>query len=98
MSNANARAFLLFLGIEPGDEPSGEVPINAARRAVIRARATFERRVAGFVREPSDTKSPAMARLFVGGIDEHYFARRVDDFERFLVVVGKMGAKAIYWA
>jgi hypothetical protein len=97
MSNANARAFLLFLGIEPGDAPSGEVSIYEARRAVIRANATFERRVGRFVRQASDTKTPGMVRVIVGGIDERYFERRLADFERFLVVMIEMGATVISW-
>lgn len=98
MSSANARAFLLFVGIEPGEEPAGEVSIHEARRAVIKARATFDRRVTAFVREPSDNQRPGQVLLIVGGIDEGYFERRLDDFERFLGVVGEMGATAIYWA
>jgi len=32
-----------------------------------------------------------------GGIDEDYFTRRIEDFERFLRVVEEMGARSIYW-
>jgi hypothetical protein len=97
MASANARAFLLFLHVEPGDEPSGEIPIHEARRAIIRARATFDRRVGSFVRESSDTKRPGMVRVVVGGIDDAWFERRLADFERFLVVVGDLGATMIWW-
>lgn len=97
MSSANARAFLLFLNIEPGDEPSGSISIYEARRAVIMARATFERRVDAYVREGSDTKKPGMVRVVVGGMDEAYFQRRRDDFERFLGVVSEMRATTIWW-
>jgi hypothetical protein len=97
MSSANARAFFEFLRIEPRDEPSGGVSIHAARRVVIRARATFQRRVGGFVREPTDIKAPGKARVLVDGIDEGYFERRLADFETFVRVVGEMGAKVISW-
>ncbi len=97
LSSANARAFLHFLGIEPGDEPSGEVSIHEARRAIIRAGATFDRRVGGFVRSGSDAKKPGQVRVIVGVIDEAYFDRRLADFERLLVVVSEMAATIIAW-
>lgn len=51
LANGNAVRFLMFLGF--GDGLWGEVTLPEARRAVIRARATFDRRV---------TPSPAKAR------------------------------------
>lgn len=98
MSSANGRAFLEFLGLDPGPEPAGEVGMPEARRAIIRARATFARRVRGFTREGSDTKRPGETRVVSGGIDDGYFARRLDDFERFVGAVAEMGATSIYWA
>lgn len=50
LANGNARALLCLLGIGPGDSLCGEIPIYKARRAVIRGRATFERRAGSFVR------------------------------------------------
>jgi hypothetical protein len=98
LANGNARSFLEFLGINPGEEPFGEVTMPEARRAVIRARATFKRRAHKFTREESDTQRPGRPRVIVAGIDEDYLARRVDDFERFLNAVGDRGAASIYWA
>src|SRR5947209_4317527 len=80
ISSANARAFLLFLGLVPGDEPMGTCTLPEARRAIMRARATFERRVEGFTREASDTRRPGTARAMTGGIDAHYLATRLDAF------------------
>jgi hypothetical protein len=97
LASVNARAFLEFLGIVPGEEPSGEVSIHEARRAVIRARPTFERRVGAFVRLGSDTQRPGEVRVIVGGIGGEYFGRRLTDFERFLVVVTEMRATVISW-
>ena len=97
MASANARVFLSFLGLDSGPEPDGDVPVPVARRAVIRARATFERRACRFTRTGADTKRPGQCRVIVGGIDEDYFGRRLDDFERFLGVVVEKGATRIYW-
>jgi hypothetical protein len=44
------------------------------RRAAIRARATFDRRVGTFTREGSDTKRSGGVRVIEGGIDVDYFA------------------------
>jgi hypothetical protein len=98
LASANARAFLLFLGIEPGDDLSGETTLPEARRAVMRARATFDRTVGGFVRQGRDTRRPGRCRVIQGGIDEGYLARRIDDFEAFLDAVAERGARSIYWA
>lgn len=98
LSNANARAFLRFLVLEPGDEPSGEVGLPETRRAIMRARATFDRRVRGYTREGGDTKRPGRCRVIAAGIDAPYFARRLDDFERFLDAVAEKGARSIYWS
>jgi len=98
LANENARCFLFFLGIEPGDDLTGEVGMPEARRAIMRAKATFDRMVGGFTREANDTKRPGKARLISGGIDARYFERRLDDFERFLNVIAANGARAICWA
>jgi hypothetical protein len=97
LSSANARAFLLFLGLEPGPEPSGEAPLSEARRGIMRARATFARRVRGYTRKSSDTMRPGQCRVIEGGLDVAYFARRIDDFERFVDAVAAKGATLIYW-
>ncbi len=97
MANGNARNVLEFLGLDPGDGPSGEVSLVEARRAVIRARATFGRRAPTFIRPPTDTRRPGRARVIVAGIDEDYLVRRLDDFERFLAAVATKGAISIRW-
>lgn len=98
MASANARALLELLDLEPGDEPSGDASMPEARRAVMRARATFERRADGFTREGSDTKRPGQVRFIEGGIAREYLAMRLDAFEKFLNVVADKGAISIYWA
>ncbi len=95
----NAYALLGLLGLDPGqDYLHGEVTMPEARRGVIRARATFERKAGGHTREGSDTKRPGKVRVIEGGLDEEGLARRLDAFERFLNVVAEMGATSIYWA
>jgi hypothetical protein len=98
MASGNGRAFLEFLGVDPGPEPCGEITMPEARRAVMRAKATFERKVDHFTRSGSDTKRPGHVRVIEGGIGPDYFERRLADFERFLNVVAEKGATSIYWA
>lgn len=95
----NGYALLNLLAIPPGEDYlHGEVPMPEARRAVMRARATFERRAGKFTREGSDTKRPGQPRVIQGSLDEDGLAVRLDAFERFLNVVAEMGATSIYWA
>jgi hypothetical protein len=96
-SCANARAFLAFLRLDPGPGPDGEATLPEVRRAVIRARATFDRRAPKFTRASSDTQSVGQCRVIVGGIEEAYFERRLGDFERFVDAVVERGATSIYW-
>lgn len=99
MNFANAYALFNLLGVHPGDDYlHGEITMPEARRAVIRARATFDRRAGGLTREGSDTKRPGRVRIIEGSMDEAYLARRLNDFENFLNVVAEMGATSIYWA
>jgi hypothetical protein len=95
----NGYALLGLLGLDPGPGYlSGEATVAEARRGVMLARATFERRAPKHTRAGSDTKRPGEARIIEGGADEEYLSRRLDDFERFLNVVTEMGAISIYWA
>jgi hypothetical protein len=98
MNNRNAHAFLELLGFPGCHEPNGEASRPEARRAIMRARGTFEKRVENFVREGSDTQRPGRCRVIQGGNDESYFARRIEDFERFLNAVVERGATSVYWA
>jgi hypothetical protein len=98
MSSGNGRAFLEFLGVDPGVEPAGEITMVEARRAVIYGRATYERRAPLYVREWSDTKRPGRPRIIEGGLPKEYFSLRLDHFERLLNVLTEMGATSIYWA
>ena len=96
VANGNAVLLLGLLGL--GGELQGEVSLPVARRAVIRARATFDRRAGSFTREPGDVKRSGHARVIVAGIDTGYLVRRLADFERFVLFVAARGAVAVYWA
>lgn len=96
VANGNAVSLLGLLGL--GHELQGEVSLPEARRAVIRARALFDRRAGGFTREPADIKHPGHARVIVAGIDDDYLQRRLADFDRFVMFVSEKGAVSIYWA
>ena len=95
----NGYALLRLLDLNPGQDClQGEATMAEARRGVMRARATFERRAPDLTRKGSDTKRPGRVRVIEGGMDEEYLARRLNDFEKFLNVVAEMGATSIYWA
>jgi hypothetical protein len=97
LSNENARALLLLLGIDPARVARGEMTLADARRALIFARATFERRVPQFTRSARDTKPPGKVRVIDAGITREYLARRLGDLERFLDLMSSMGATSIAW-
>ena len=92
LSCANASAFLLFLGLEPGADLSGQVSLPEARRAIIRARATFDCRVGAYTRAACDVRMAGHVRMIEGGVGADYFERRLDDFERFVDAVVEQGA------
>jgi len=97
LASDNARAFLEFLRLDPGLGPDGEATLPEVRRAVIRARATFDRQASKFTRASSDTQHVGECRVIVAGIDEAYFERRLGDFERFVDAVAEQGATRICW-
>jgi len=94
----NAHALFLLLGLSPGEDQYGECTMPEARRGVMLARATFEKRAVKSTREPSDTRRPGQARFIQGGLDEDGLLIRLDAFERFLNVIAAKGAVSIYWA
>ena len=97
LSCANARLFLEFAGLEPGADLSGEITLPEARRAIMRARATFDRRVGEYTRAGNDVRRPGGCRVIEGGVGADYFQRRLDDFGRFLGIVAERGAISICW-
>jgi len=110
LCNANARALLGLLRLPLGDETygdlSGQVTIAEARRAVIRARASFERRAELFTRATEremgafsqDDGTTRIGERFVAmGIDEDYLDKRLSEFGRFVEAAAEAGADHICW-
>ena len=108
LSSVNARTFLAFLGIDSGEDLYGELTIPDARRAIIRARATFDHRAHNFMRDQEVTHgAPRInddgtvtlrpVRLWVGGIDEEYLARQLGRLEVLLEALAEKGATHLGW-
>ena len=98
LANGNARLFLEFmLPYMDHIELYGQVPISDARRAVIKARATFDRHVDDYTREASDTKLPGKIRVIEAGVDRDYFARRMEGFAELVERLAKAGATHVTW-
>lgn len=95
LSNANAYAFLAFLGLP--EESSGSVDMPTVRRAIIRARATFERKVDGFTRETVTSGGDGRCTMVDQGIDRDYFATRLDQFSAHVEALATAGANTISW-
>jgi hypothetical protein len=96
LSNMNARAFLTLLGLGR-EELHGAVDLPTIRRAIVRARNTFERRVAPLVREPEVSYGAHGARCVVGGLDEDYFRRKLDTLSEYVEDVAKAGGDTLSW-
>jgi len=108
-ANGNAHLVLELLGLKGEDvegELYGQVTVAEARRAVIRARATFARVVPGLVREEcqervavkrEDGTVELRTKVWVGGVDAGYFKRQVDQFEACVSVLAVKGATHIAW-
>lgn len=108
LCNANASALLGLLGLDPSDL-FGSLPIADMRRAIIRARATFDRRAPGFTRESvtihgapvvgaDGTVELRPVREFGGGLDVDGLARRLADFSAMVETSAELGATEISWA
>jgi hypothetical protein len=109
LANLNARAFLVFLGVQDQREGLyGEVPIPEVRRAIIRARATFHQRARSFVRgseivhgkprvNHDGTVELRPVRVWVGGIDEEYLMRQLDTLEVLVGELAERGATHLGW-
>jgi len=108
LSCMNARTFLVFLGIEFGEDLYGEMPIPEIRRMILRARNTFDRRAPHFVRSPETihgtprsnpdgTVSLRPIRVWIGGIDKDYLARQLDRLEVLVEALAERGATHLRW-
>ena len=93
-ANGNARAVLGLLGLQgAADELWGEASIPDCRRAVMQARARFERRAGDFVREGGTISG----RIFVTPLDRDDLAGRIDAFAAYVEAAAASGAAMISW-
>ena len=108
LASANGRAFLAFLGFDPGVGPDGEVTIAEMRRAIFRAVNTFDRTVKGHTREEvAEYGSPREIdggiiemrplRVLSFGIDEEYFSRQLARLSILVEALAARGATHIAW-
>lgn len=107
LANMNAVALLRFLGLPT--EECGSASIAEARRAVMRASATFESRADEYVRPeereygaPRDRGDGVIElrplRFFGGGLDVDRMRSYLERLGRFIEIVAARGATHIYWA
>jgi hypothetical protein len=96
LANGNARSFLTFLGLPADEYLEGEATVPECRRAIIAARATFDRKVDHHTRPATDTKRPGQVRVIDRGTDRDYY-RRIVEFETFVLTLAENGATTIYW-
>lgn len=97
-SLANARAVFGLLML-PFDGAYGECTMPEARRAIMQARARFERNAPAHTREggeePPRSNRPRVIR---GGLDEDGLRERLDRFEAFVDTMARMGADRLVWS
>jgi hypothetical protein len=110
LANDNARAFLGLLGVTVSDESDlfGEMSLAEVRRAVMVARATFNRKAAGFTREeasiygkPRDngdgTVEMRPLRVHTAGLSMDRLARYIDRLADLTEALAEKGATHISW-
>jgi hypothetical protein len=115
-ANGNAAALFALLGLGAGSKTEwsegyvqGEAPLPDVRRAIIRARATFERRAPELARPESVEHGAPRAlpdgsvelrpvRRYEMGLDAEGIGRRLDAFERAVDALADLGATHIAWA
>jgi len=105
--NGGARAVLDLLGLA-SPYLAGECTIANARRAVIRARATFARKAPQLTQEPQvihgrprerqdGTVELRPVRAVIGGIDEASLVRRLEQFADLTERAAERGAEVLTW-
>lgn len=108
LSNWNATALLRLLGLEGA---CGAITLPEARRAIMRARATFERRADALTVEAAEVVLPTRveregnvarivrgAILSIGGLDREGLAERLERFAAFVERAATLGAARIGWS
>ena len=109
LSNDNGKAFLRFLSINPGEDLCGQIGVPEARRAIMKARASFDRKAPTFTRavvvehgRPRQNEDGTIEmrpiRYISGGIDEGYLAERLERFAVLVEALAARGATSIEWS
>jgi hypothetical protein len=91
LANVNACALLRLLGL-PFEQGYGEASVVDVRRAVIKAKALFEKKADAFTQEPVDE-----GNYHFGGIRKDYLRMRLDDLSSTVETLAGMGATIVYW-
>ena len=108
IASANFRAFAGLLGLPIDDALCGELPIADARRAIMRARATFDRRAAAFARaEEVEFGAPRTGadgtielrplRAWSGDLSVDRLANYLDRFACVVEAFAARGATHVRW-
>lgn len=104
----NASAMFQLLGL-PTDEQWGQLPLPVLRRAVMRAKARFERTAPSLTRAPSVQHGAPRenadgsielrpVRVWGGGLDVEGMKTRLNAFSDFIELAAERGATAISWS
>jgi hypothetical protein len=96
LANENACALLGLL--ELPREPHGNVPIPEARRAIIKARALFDRKADAFTRKADEGHGVQGARFFVAALDSVKLQNYLERFAHLVERFAGQGCTHIYWA
>jgi hypothetical protein len=106
-ANENARVMFDLLGIDAGEELVGEATIAELRRAVMRARATVDRRAPELSRpgsveygapvERDGVVEMRPVRIVRGPILEERIRERLEDLAAFVEAAARAGATGVTW-
>lgn len=99
LANLNAAPFLRFLGLSSDQDPylAGQADFPTVRRAIMKARASFDRKVDQFTRAEETVIGENGCVSVTAGIDREYFARRLDDLSIFVEDLAREGADSLSW-
>lgn len=96
LNYGNAVAFFGLLGWT--FEPVGSRTVAEARRAIMGAKARFDRTAPLHTREGSDTKDPGRARIVRGPLNEEGLRTRLERFEKLVQWLIDIEADRLVWS
>ncbi len=92
MANGNVYALMGLLQL-PVANQYGEASVVDMRRAIMKAKALFDKRADDFIEEPQH-----VGNFYSFGISKEYLRGRLNDLTETVEVLASMGATIIYWA